>query len=77
MKNFGGVARRDIVIVLDNSLSTDRKVGDSNIYGQLKDNAIAILGDLKTGDQVRVLLTAAELGWLQIRADRGWQECLC
>ena len=62
---FGASAQRDVVLLLDNSLSTDLKVGDSTVFDQMKDRAQQVLGDLAAGDQVRVMLSAGDGGWLQ------------
>jgi len=75
---FGTSAQRDVVVLLDNSLSTDLQIGDSTVFDQMKDRMQRALNDLSAGDQVRVMLTAGDSSWLQsepiMRGGGGFTE---
>lgn len=60
---FGGRARQETIIVLDNSLSTQRDAGQQTAFEQLVERAGGVLDGLASGDSVRVLLTSPYPVW--------------
>jgi hypothetical protein len=59
------------VLVLDNSLSMSRTVGDTSSYDQLKDQAVAYLDELSGDDAVHVMLAAGGGQWLTAESIAG------
>ena len=53
---WGGSVPRTIVLVLDNSLSMNYRAGDHTRFDDAKKQALAILDDLRAGDEVAVIL---------------------
>ena len=53
---WGGNVPRTIVLVLDDSLSMNYKAGDETRFETAKKQALAVLDDLKPGDDVAVIL---------------------
>lgn len=68
---WGSTGKREIVLVLDNSLSMSRTVGDTSSYDQLKDNAVAYLDELSGDDSVHVMLAAGGGQWLTAESIPG------
>ena len=67
---FGGKARTETIIVLDNSLSTARKIGDSTKLESLAERCRNLLRDLPDEDVVRVLVTSPKPTWMTETAIR-------
>ena len=53
---WGGSVPRTIVLVLDNSLSMNYRAGDHPRFDDAKKQTLAILDDLRAGDEVAVIL---------------------
>ncbi|MDZ4659935.1 MAG: BatA domain-containing protein [Bythopirellula sp.] len=68
---WGSAGEREIVLVVDNSLSMSRTVADTSAFDQLKDNAIAFLDELASDDQVHVMLAAGGGQWLTAEGIAG------
>ncbi|MCC7085049.1 MAG: VWA domain-containing protein, partial [Pirellulales bacterium] len=68
---WGSAGTREIVLVLDNSLSMSRTVGDTSAFDQLKDNAVAYLDELSGDDAVHVMLAAGGGQWLTAESIPG------
>ena len=70
----GGLARntapRDVVIVVDNSLSTSRQLGDGGtVLDAIKKDALSILADLGPRDRPFVVATCPSPRWLTPQPD--------
>src|SRR5262249_12518336 len=61
---LGTSAPRDIVMVLDNSMSTSRKVGTGTVFDRELTEMKRLLHELNGSDRVRVLLTSPRPEWL-------------
>ncbi len=61
---WGSAGSREVVLILDNSLSMSRTVADTSSFDQLKDNAVAFLDELSGDDRVHVMLAAGGGQWL-------------
>lgn len=57
-------ASQEVVIVLDDSLSTNRKVDGGQVFEELQAKATAFLASLDGGESVRVMLAGAGPRWL-------------
>src|SRR5438093_7040404 len=53
---LGGAVPREVVIVLDQSMSMSRKSGSESLFDLQLQKANSLLDELKPGDSVRVLL---------------------
>lgn len=76
---WGSHGRREVVLLLDNSLSMAREVADVTAGDQLREQAVQLLSDLTAEDRVHVMLTAGGGVWLTpegIPADRAGIEKL-
>ena len=60
---FGGRAGQETIIVLDNSLSTQREIDKQTAFEQLVERAGGVLDKLDSGDSVRILLTSPYPVW--------------
>jgi len=61
---IGGGADREVVLLLDNSLSMARTVENSSACDQMIEEARALIGDLSGSDQVQLMLAAGGGQWL-------------
>jgi len=61
---FGAAADREVVLLIDNSLSTARTVDGVSTRDLLIEKAVAYVDDLSSGDTVHILLTSAGGQWL-------------
>lgn len=61
---LGGAVPREVILVLDQSMSMSRKAGDSTLFELQLQKANALLDDLKGSDTVRVLLAGESPEWL-------------
>ena len=61
---FGTSENREVILVLDNSLSMAREVEDQSMAAQLEEKTEAILDDLGAGDRVQILLACGGPQWL-------------
>src|SRR4029434_1949947 len=61
---LGGSIPRDIILVLDQSMSMSRKQGDGSLFDLQREKANAILSQLTNRDTVRVLLAGESPDWL-------------
>ena len=60
---FGNTDRGETIIVLDNSLSMQRKADDATLFDQAVERAIETVGEVQPGDSVRVLLSSPYPVW--------------
>ncbi len=70
---FGSAVDREVVLLLDNSLSMARTIENVAAGDQLTDKALEIVGDLSAGDTVQIMLASGGGQWLTaegIPADR-------
>ncbi len=70
---FGSAVDREVVLLLDNSLSMARTIDNVAAGDQLTDRALEIVGDLSSGDTVQIMLASGGGQWLTaegIPADR-------
>jgi hypothetical protein len=61
---FGADGPRDVVIVLDNSLSTARITQEGTVFDALVWRAETLLAQCRDGDRVRILLASEPAEWL-------------
>ena len=61
---LGGSVPREIILVLDPSMSMSRRVGGTSLFELQLQKANALLDDLKGSDTVRVLLAGESPEWL-------------
>ena len=76
---IGSAGPRDIVLVLDNSMSTARKLSSGTVFDQELDEAAKLIRQLNAADMVRVLLASPAPEWLTDSAqaaDAGSREAL-
>ena len=76
---FGSSDRGETIFVIDNSMSTLRKSGETTIFAQLIERANAELADVPSGDSVRVLLSSPYPVWAtagEIRVESGSREMI-
>ncbi len=60
----GGSGPRDVIIVLDTSMSTARKVDRQEVFARQLAKCDELLGELREGDFVRVLTASSTPKWL-------------
>lgn len=60
---FGNTDRGETIIVLDNSLSMQRKADDSTLFDQAIERAIETVDEVQAGDSVRILLSSPYPVW--------------
>jgi hypothetical protein len=76
---LGSTGPRDVIFVLDNSLSTARKMGTGTVFEKELDETARLIHQLSAVDTVRVLLTSPVPEWLTETpqtADSGTQSAL-
>ena len=76
---IGSAGPRDLVLILDNSMSTARKLPSGTVFDQEVDQAAKLIHQLHDADMVRVLLASPAPEWLTDTAqaaDAGTQEGL-
>ena len=76
---IGSSGPRDVVLVLDNSMSTARKIGSGTVFDAEVDEAAKLIHQLNAADLVRVLLASPAPEWLTDKAqaaDAGSQDAL-
>jgi hypothetical protein len=76
---FGSSDRGETIFVIDNSMSTLRKSGETTIFAQLIEKANVELNDVPSGDSVRVLLSSPYPVWAtagEIRVESGSREMI-
>jgi hypothetical protein len=61
---IGSTGPRDIILILDNSMSTARRIGGSTVFDREIDEADKIIGQLKATDTLRILLASPAPEWL-------------
>lgn len=61
---IGSSGPRDLILVLDNSMSTARKLGSGTVFDQELDQAAQLIRQLNHADMVRVLLASPAPEWL-------------
>jgi hypothetical protein len=62
--DLGGGANRDVIVVLDVSMSTARRLNSATAMNAQIEQAVKIINDLNAGDTVRVLLASTTPRWL-------------
>lgn len=65
---FGGAGRRDVIVVLDRSLSTGTQIDGRTLLDRQKEAALQLIDGLAEGDSVRLLLPGAGGG-----TDSAWR----
>ena len=76
---IGTTGPRDVILVLDNSMSTARKTSGGTLFDQEVDQAAKLIHQLNAGDTVRVLLASPAPEWLTDSpqtADNSTQDAL-
>jgi hypothetical protein len=76
---IGSSGPRDVVLVLDNSMSAARKLSSGTVFDQELDQAAKLIRQLSAADLVRVLLASPSPEWLTDSpqtADAGTREAL-
>jgi hypothetical protein len=76
---IGSSGPRDLVLVLDNSMATARKIPSGAVFDEEVDQAAKLIRQLNAADMVRVLLAAPSPEWLTDSpqaADAGSQDAL-
>lgn len=61
---WGSEGKREVVLLVDNSLSMSRTVSDTSAFDQLKDQVNTFLDTLSGDDQIHVMLAAGGGQWL-------------
>jgi hypothetical protein len=61
---FGATGPRDVILILDNSMSTARKVGGGTVFDHELNEAARFIEQLNASDLVRVLLASPRPEWL-------------
>jgi hypothetical protein len=61
---MGSAGPRDVILILDNSMSTARQVGGGTVFARELDEADKIIRQLKGTDVLRVLLASPAPEWL-------------
>ena len=61
---FGGIDRRETILVLDNSMSTLQRSGDGVIFDELIAKAEETVNGLDAGGAVRILMSAPYPAWV-------------
>jgi hypothetical protein len=61
---FSDVGNREVVLLLDNSLSMAREVDGVSAVDQMKEKAREVLDELGGGDRVQIMLAAGGAPWL-------------
>jgi len=65
---LGGSAPREVILVLDQSMSMSRRIGDGTVFDVAIGKAQEMLGELKGSDSVRVMLARESPQWLTPQA---------
>jgi len=61
---FGATGPRDVVLILDNSLSTKRKLGNETVFERELIELKHLIHALNPSDKIRVLLTSPRPAWV-------------
>lgn len=61
---LGGAVPREVILVLDPSLSMNRRSGGASLFELQLQRAYALLGELKRADSLRVLIAGESPEWL-------------
>ena len=61
---LGGSVPREVILVLDQSMSMSRRIGSESLFDLQLQKANSLLDDLKPSDSVRVLLAGESPEWL-------------
>ena len=61
---LGGSIPREVILVLDQSMSMSRKSDGTSVFDLQRQKAGELLGDLKASDTVRILLAGESPQWL-------------
>ena|SRR5579872_406869 len=76
---LGSTGPRDVILVLDNSMSTARKLGSGTVFDHELDEALRLIQQLTASDMVRILSTSPTPQWLNdtpLSADNGGKHTL-
>jgi hypothetical protein len=76
---LGSTGPRDVILVLDNSMSTARKLGSGTVFDHEMQEAFQLIQQLNASDVVRVLSTSPAPLWLNdtpVSADDGGKRTL-
>ena len=68
---LGTTGPRDVVIILDNSMSTARRVGGATVFDRELEEAAKLVAQLKPTDVLRVMLAAPTPEWLSDKPVSG------
>src|SRR5438093_7323551 len=63
-RRIGSSGPRDVILILDNSMSTSRKIPGGAVFEQELNEAARFLDRLNPADMIRVLLTSPGPEWL-------------
>lgn len=61
---FGTTGNREVVLVLDSSLSMARQIDGVSATDKMKEQALAVLEELDGGDRVQIMLASGGTQWL-------------
>jgi hypothetical protein len=61
---MGSAGPRDVILILDNSMSTARQIGGGTVFDRELDEAAKIMQQLKGTDMLRILLASPAPEWL-------------
>ena len=62
---LGSTGPRDVILILDNSMSTARQTGGGTAFERELDEADKIVGQLKGTDMLRILLASPSPEWME------------
>jgi hypothetical protein len=63
-RRFGAIGARDVIFVLDNSMSTSRKIGNETVFDMEMAELSRLVGKLNGSDRLRILLVSPRPTWL-------------
>lgn len=61
---LGDAPQREVILVIDNSLSMDRRIDDESVFSRVKAQAGDVLNDLSRSDLVQIMLAVGGPEWL-------------
>jgi hypothetical protein len=61
---MGSAGPRDVILILDNSMSTARQIGGGTVFDRELDEAAKIMQQLKGADALRILLASPAPEWM-------------
>jgi hypothetical protein len=61
---IGSTGPRDVILIIDNSMSTARQIGGGSAFDRELDEAGKVIGQLKSTDMLRIMLASPAPEWL-------------